>query len=309
MPITQGISRDIPVAPPLNFGDYLAQFASSYTGQQEKQKESTSKELMTLLPALAAQGQIQQGGPLKFGGMNLGITAPAMDYTKLNAKNTYESNMGTLAPTLYDYMPKVYAAMNQSPEMMQEFLFNRDAGGKKIKKTIQEQNAFLAEVASGMLEEAKKRQAIINAGGVSAPDPGTSDPGTVVPKSGANNFASGGSNPFAGFSGLVQKNPYGFGWNLNQNITQDAGKWLTTPSQSPQAQVPRQAQFAPQAQTQQASTIPAGLTPEKFQARKDALALKKKTMQAQGVPDWKINATIAQGISDADGNPSDYGYK
>jgi hypothetical protein len=61
--------------------DYAAQFAQSYLGGVQSEKERKSKELMTLLPALAAQGQIQPGGPISFGGAQLGVT-PWTDRSK-----------------------------------------------------------------------------------------------------------------------------------------------------------------------------------------------------------------------------------
>lgn len=62
-----------PGAPPPSFLDYAAQFTQNYMQGKQQQKENTQKELMTLLPALAAQGQITQGGPINYGGMQLGI--------------------------------------------------------------------------------------------------------------------------------------------------------------------------------------------------------------------------------------------
>jgi hypothetical protein len=64
--------------PAPGFMDYAAEFLTSYMGAKEAKKEQANKELMTLLPALAAQGQIgpvqpgQQG--FDYGGQKLSIS-------------------------------------------------------------------------------------------------------------------------------------------------------------------------------------------------------------------------------------------
>lgn len=70
----QQVRYDTPAPPNPGFMDYAAQFLTSYMGAKDKAKEQKSKELMTLLPALAAQGQVTPGGPINFGGQNIGIT-------------------------------------------------------------------------------------------------------------------------------------------------------------------------------------------------------------------------------------------
>jgi hypothetical protein len=73
-PSIQQVRYDLPAPPTPGFMDYAAQFLQSFMGAKQAKQEQKSKELMTLLPALAAQGQIQPGGPINFGGQQLGIT-------------------------------------------------------------------------------------------------------------------------------------------------------------------------------------------------------------------------------------------
>lgn len=80
----QQVRYDLPSAPTPGFMDYAAQFLTNYMAGKQSQKEQKSKELMTLLPALAAKGQVQPGGPIQFGGVpgGFGIT-PGQEATPL----------------------------------------------------------------------------------------------------------------------------------------------------------------------------------------------------------------------------------
>jgi len=91
----QQVRYDLPAPPTPGFMDYAAQFLQSYMGAKKEAKEQQSKELMTLLPALAAQGQVSPGGPIQFGGQNLSISPWT---SKKVALPGYEG-----VPGIYDY--------------------------------------------------------------------------------------------------------------------------------------------------------------------------------------------------------------
>ena len=84
MPITTGRQWENPLPQGNVFQDVLtggANFINSYMGAEKAKKEVKQKELMALLPALAAQGQVKAGGGIAYGGIpgGIGITSKPED--------------------------------------------------------------------------------------------------------------------------------------------------------------------------------------------------------------------------------------
>jgi hypothetical protein len=116
----QSIRYDAPPTP--GFFDYAAQFLQSYQDKKEEKQKEDRSTLLALLPALAAQGQVEPGGDILGnvipGGLKIG--QKKTNWSDYNSMLSAMDKLGMLPdnPTDWQYLQKAYDMMSFNPDYM-----------------------------------------------------------------------------------------------------------------------------------------------------------------------------------------------